>query len=187
MTFLYHKCRVYGPHTPKQRLRKGLLYGLISRMREIIVILHNIRSTHNVGAIFRTAEAAGATKILLTGYTPTPVDRFGRARKDVAKASLGAEQMLAWKHYATLRTAVKAVRAEGYTVVGVEQDPRAVSYTANIESSKTALLMGNEVAGLSLAERRLCDVLIEIPMHGRKESLNVSVAAGIALYQLNRQ
>lgn len=153
-------------------------------MREIIVILHNIRSAHNVGAMFRTAEAAGATRVLLTGYTPTPVDRFGRARKDVAKASLGAEQMLAWKHYATLSPALKAVRAEGYRVVGVEQDARALPYTADVGSEKVALVMGNEVKGLSLSERRLCDVLIEIPMHGRKESLNVSVAAGIALYQL---
>jgi len=153
-------------------------------MTSTTVVLHNIRSTHNVGAIFRTAEAAGVSKVILTGYTPTPIDRFDRVRKDIAKASLGAEHMLEWEHYKTLEAAVNALRADGFTIVGVEQDKKAVPYTKYTPTEKVAIVFGNEVRGLSPKARALCDTLIEIPMHGRKESLNVSVAAGIVLFRL---
>lgn len=164
----------------------------------MILILHNIRSVYNVGSIFRTADAAGVEKIFLTGYTPTPLDRFGLERKDFAKVSLGAEKTVAWKHTKTLAGAIKKIKKEGYTTVAVEQDKRSTSLFDFNPPHKLALVLGNEVRGISTQSLNLCDEVVEIPMrqalvrqahHPRqtrrgKESLNVSVAAGIALYTL---
>jgi len=145
------------------------------------VILHNVRSVHNVGAIFRTADAAGVEKIFLTGYTPLPLDRFNCVRKDLAKTALGAEKIVVWEHARTPQTAIKKLKKEGWTIVGVEQDARSKDYKSPLPE-KCAFVFGNEVKGLSRALRDFCDVLVEIPMRGKKESLNVSVAAGIILF-----
>lgn len=149
---------------------------------EAVVILHNIRSAQNVGAIFRTADAIGVTKIYLTGYTPQPLDRFGRPDSKIAKTALGAELHIPWEYHKNLPTLCVQLKQEGYAVVGVEQDKRAVDYKTYVSTGKTALLMGNEVLGISPALRKRCDALIEIPMRGKKESLNVAVAFGIAIY-----
>ena len=148
------------------------------------VMLHNIRSAYNVGAILRTAEAAGVTDVWITGYTPAPVDRHGRKRRDIAKTALGAEYYLSWQHIKTPRVAVHAVRRKGYTLVGVEQDERSVNINEwkRNDASDICFLFGNEVRGLSPQQRHSCDALVEIPQHGRKASLNVAVAAGIVLY-----
>lgn len=146
------------------------------------VLLHNVRSAHNVGAIFRTAEAAGAERVFLSGYSPTPFDRFGRPRSDVSKAALGAEKFLAWEYAGKPATLLRRLRAEGWCVVGVEQDARAVDYRSYRENKPTLFIFGNEVRGLSKQLRDACDSIVEIPMRGRKESLNVSVAAGIVLF-----
>jgi tRNA G18 (ribose-2'-O)-methylase SpoU len=151
---------------------------------EAVVILHNIRSAQNVGAIFRTADAIGVAKVYLTGYTPQPLDRFGRPDSKVAKTALGAELHIPWEYHKNLPALCMQLKQEGYAVVGVEQDKRAVDYKSYVPTGKTALLMGNEVLGISPALRRRCDALIEIPMRGKKESLNVSVAFGIAIYRL---
>ena len=161
---------------------------------KIAVLLHNIRSAHNVGSIFRTAEAAGAEKVYLSGYTPTPSSSFGRAQKDIAKTALGAEQMLTWEHSVSPYGIIAKLKREGWAIVGVEQDKRAIDYrkfSAGGGSSSggklkkpTLLIFGNEVRGISPALRAKCDTLIEIPMHGKKESLNVSVAVGIILFSL---
>jgi tRNA G18 (ribose-2'-O)-methylase SpoU len=102
---------------------------MASKKSEAILILPNIRSTYNVGAIFRTADAAGVSKIYLVGITPTPVDKFGRVRADVAKSALGAEQTVSWESVKTLAPLVRRLKKEGFTVVAVEQDARAVHYT----------------------------------------------------------
>lgn len=151
-------------------------------MHKRIVFLHNIRSAHNVGSVFRTADGAGVSEIILSGYTPCPVDRFGRPQKDIAKTALGAEVSIPWRHVKTPVPALKRLKASGVRIVGVEQDERAIDYRSFTESSATAYLFGNEVKGLSKALRNASDTLIEIPMRGSKESLNVSVAAGVVLF-----
>ncbi|MEI6864026.1 MAG: TrmH family RNA methyltransferase [Candidatus Adlerbacteria bacterium] len=149
------------------------------------LVLHNIRSVHNVGSIFRTADAAGVTQIILSGYTPTPLDRFGRPRKDFAKVSLGAEQTVPWEHVESFADAVVKVKDAGCTVVALEQDPASVPLFEYKPSTKNiALVLGSEVDGILKDELALCDAVVEIPMRGTKESLNVSVAAGIALFAL---
>ena len=166
---------------------------------KMMVLLHNIRSAHNVGSIFRTADAAGVKKLFLTGYTPTPLDRFGRAQKDIAKTALGAQKCVAWEYAKTPGSILKKMKREGVHIVGVEQDARAVNYRSFKPHSAVLFLFGNEVRGLSRSLRDACDTLIEIPMHGTmvrqahhprntgtgKESLNVSVAVGIVLFNVH--
>ena len=94
----------------------------------IAVLLHNVRSTHNVGSIFRTSEAAGVEKIYLSGYTPAPTDRFGRIRKDIGKTALGAEDMLPWEKISSPSKMMAKLEREGWVIVGVEQDKRAIDY-----------------------------------------------------------
>jgi len=149
-----------------------------------ILILHNIRSTHNVGAIFRTADAAGIEKIYLTGYTPTPLDRFGRERSDVAKTALGAEKTIPWEYAKTLMPLLKKLKKEKITIIAIEQTPGSVDYKKVKVPTRIAFLVGNEVKGISKQALAACDVIAEIPMSGKKESLNVSVATGVALFRI---
>jgi 23S rRNA (guanosine2251-2'-O)-methyltransferase len=151
-------------------------------MLEIAVLLHGVRSAHNVGSIFRTCDAAGVSRIFLTGVTPTPTDRFGRAQKEIAKVALGAEKTVSWTYGRSTISLIRSLRAEGWHVVGVEQDDRARNYREYKLHPQTLFVFGNEVKGLPPAVRASCDTLLEIPMHGTKESLNVSVAAGIILF-----
>jgi tRNA G18 (ribose-2'-O)-methylase SpoU len=151
-----------------------------------ILILHNIRSVHNVGSIFRTADAAGVGKIILSGYTPAPIDRFGRERKDFIKVSLDAEKVVKWEQVAQLAPVLKRLKKEGYTLIAVEQDKKSISLF-NFKPPKNkplAIILGNEVRGLSRQALALCDTIVEIPMRGKKESLNVSVAAGVVMFTL---
>lgn len=147
-----------------------------------MLLLHNIRSAHNVGSIFRTADAAGVAKLFLSGYTPRPTDRFGRVQKEIAKTALGAQNFVTWEYAKTPDAFIKKLRAEGFRIVGIEQDARARDYRSFTPKQPALFLVGNEVRGLSPALRRACDELLEIPMRGRKESLNVAVAAGIVLF-----
>lgn len=153
---------------------------------EAILILPDIRSALNVGAIFRTGDAVGISKIYLTGYTPRPTDMFGRIQKDIAKAALGAETWVAWEYKKTLLPLLKSLKKDGFTIVALEQDERAVDYRKLKVPNKIAIMLGPEVAGLDAKTLKECDSIVEIPMHGKKESLNVSVAAGIALFGLLR-
>jgi len=150
---------------------------------ETILILHNIRSAHNVGSIFRTADAADVSKILLTGYTPAPLDRFGRPRSDVAKAALGAERTVPWEAHRTIARTIARLKKDGARVVAVEQDARAQAYRSFRAKGKTVFIFGNEVRGLPKSVLASADAVIEIPMRGSKESLNVAVAAGIVLFR----
>lgn len=157
---------------------------------EIILILHNIRSTHNVGAIFRTAEGFGVKKIILCGYTPYPSLKNDSRLPHIAekltsqihKTALGAETLVPFIYQEVID--FTALKRDGYDIVGLEQDSRSVVLSSFTPPSKMALLLGEEVSGISAEHRESCDTLLEIPMKGQKESFNVSVAAGIALYAL---
>jgi tRNA G18 (ribose-2'-O)-methylase SpoU len=159
-------------------------------MATIQLILHNIRSTHNVGSIFRSAEGFGVTRIILSGYTPYPT-YLGDTRlphiaekitKQIHKTALGAETMVPFIHLD--QPDFTALRDDGYVILGLEQDRRSIMLDTYHPSDRVALVLGEEVEGISTELRSKCDTLLEIPMHGQKESFNVSVAAGIALYQL---
>lgn len=150
-------------------------------VEEVYVILHNIRSVHNVGSIFRTADAAGVYHMCLTGYTPTPRDRFQRIRKDFAKVALGAEHM-SWEYTEDPVALIKRLKKTGVQIVGIEQAPTSKHYKKVIIKKPVAFLFGNEVEGVPKELLALCDDIAEIPMAGKKESLNVSVSAGIALF-----
>ena len=156
----------------------------------IVLILNNIRSNENVGSIFRTADAAGVSKIVLCGYTPMPLDRFGRENKKLSKASLGAEKFVEWEKAESLKSASEKLRKDNFKIIGVEQDKKAIDYKKIkrqvVGSQYLALVFGNEVGGLSKEDLKLCDLVVEIPMGGKKESLNVSVAVGIVLYEILR-
>ena len=152
--------------------------------RDIRVVLHNIRSAHNVGSIFRTADALGVTHIYCSGYTPAPLDRFGRPVKEIAKTALGAEKSITWESVVRPNIILRNLKREGFTVVGIEQDKRAQDYKTYHPPEKIVVLMGNEVRGLSPSLRDSCDVLLEIPMKGKKESLNVAVSFGIGLFRI---
>jgi 23S rRNA (guanosine2251-2'-O)-methyltransferase len=151
------------------------------------LILHNIRSTYNVGSIFRTADACGISKIFLTGYTPTPLDNFGREVKALSKTALGAEKDVAWEYYSQVGKLIKKLKKEGVEIIAIEQDQKSIDYKkVNPPSGgkKVAFILGNEVRGLSKQLLEQCDVVAEIPMKGKKESLNVSVTAGVALFRI---
>lgn len=154
------------------------------KKKEVVLILHNIRSEQNVGAIFRTADAAGVGKIYLTGYTPTPIDRFGRVIKTIAKTALGAEKSVAWEQVKTIGRLVKKLRDKGFQIIAIEQSERAVDYKKIKLIKNTAFILGNEIDGIPPALLEKSDVVTQIPMHGKKESLNVGVAAGIALFRI---
>ncbi len=158
---------------------------MISQSPKICLALHNIRSVYNVGAIFRTAEAVGVSKIYLCGYTPAPIDRFGRARKDVAKAALGAEKMVEWESVENIEELISKLKKEKYTIFALEQDKKSIDYRKVKLTKKNLLILGEEVEGIDDSILKSCDQILEIPMKGDKESLNVSVAAGIALFALS--
>ena len=151
--------------------------------RDVRILLHDIRSVHNVAAIFRTADAIGATKIYLGGYSPAPVDRFGNARADFSKAALGSENTVSWEAIKNPITLIAKLKGEGFSVVSVEQDARSVDYKKTNPGPRALIVFGNEVTGVSKKVLAVSDTVAEIPMRGLKESLNVSVSAGIVLYR----
>jgi len=159
-------------------------------MSEIIVIAHNIRSTHNIGAIFRTCEGFGVSKIIISGYSPYPklvVDTrlphiSEKLTAQIHKTALDAETMVPFEHQET--PDFESLKSKGYRIVGLEQDKRSVMLPDYKKPEKIVLLLGEEVNGITDEMRAMCDDLVEIPMFGQKESFNVSVAAGIILYAL---
>lgn len=149
-----------------------------------VLVLNDIRSVYNTGAIFRTADAIGIHKIYLSGYTPTPIDRFGRKRSDLAKCALGAEDAIPWESFKTIAEVMAVLQKEGYEIVALEQDTQSVDYKEYMPKQKIALILGNEPNGISKDVLKQCDAIIEVPMRGTKESLNVSVATGVVLYRI---
>lgn len=160
-------------------------------MPEIIVIAHNIRSTHNIGAIFRTCDGFGVKKIILSGYSPYPKLNNDSRLPHIAdkltdqihKTALGAEKTVEFEYTET--PDFENIKADGYRLVGLEQNERSIMLNDYKTPEKVALLLGEEVHGITSDMVDICDDLVEIPMCGLKESFNVSVAAGIALYQLS--
>lgn len=164
------------------------------RGMQLAVIAHDIRSVHNVGSIFRTADAAGVTKIFLCGITPAPLDRFKEVRADFAKVALGAENYIPWEYARTTGEVIKRLKKDGYEIFALEQSKRSVPYyeeaarLARVDwrgtDVRVAIILGNEVQGLPPAILRAVDRILEIPMMGKKESLNVAVAFGIVAFGL---
>lgn len=153
----------------------------------MIAILHNIRSLHNVGSMFRTSDGAGIEKIYLTGYTPSPLDKFGKPVPQLSKVSLGAENSVPWEKVKDINKVISKLRTQGYAIIALEQSPESVPYDSSRlkgDSYKLkVIIVGNEVRGISPAILKKCDHIVEIPMRGRKESLNVSVAYAVAVYE----
>lgn len=159
-------------------------------MTDIVLILHNIRSTYNVGSLIRTSEGFGVKKIICSGYTPYPKiinDKrlphiYEKLSRQIEKTSLGAEKNLDIIHMSDID--FNNLREMGYKIIGLEQTPRSIELR-NIKSyPKIALLLGEELKGISMENLNECDEIVEIPMLGKKESLNVAVAAAIALYEI---
>jgi tRNA G18 (ribose-2'-O)-methylase SpoU len=159
---------------------------------QLVVIAHNIRSAHNVGAILRTCDGFGVSELWATGYTPYPVvpgdTRLPHIRdkitRQIAKTALGAEQTISVKHAETATEIITQYKAAGFTIAALEQDAQSINLAVYRPPEKLVLLLGEEVHGVSQNLLDLCDVKLEIPMHGHKESFNVGVATGIALYAL---
>ena len=157
---------------------------------ETIVVLDNIRSAYNVGSIFRTAEGAGVTRIFLVGVTPAPVDRFGRIQPQIAKTSLGAAYLVPWEKIGdgTTIASQEAINlqaelaTQGFVIVAVEQAPQAIQLASFVAAAKVAYIFGNEITGVQPSLLAAADQIVEIPLAGKKESLNVAVTAGIILF-----
>lgn len=144
--------------------------------KEFYLILPNIRSCHNVGAMFRTADAFNVTKIYLVGYTPAP------PKPQIDKVSLGAEKWVPFEVKKSLPLLLKKLKKQGVKIYALEKTDNSVDISTVSFSDKIALVVGNEVDGVPKEITDLCDVVVHIPMFGKKESLNVSIAAGIAMY-----
>lgn len=160
--------------------------------RRIVVLAHNLRSVFNVGSVLRTSDVFAVERVYVTGFTPYPSqpgdDRDpalqAQLTKRMAKSAAGAEHTMPVTHQADVYALVESLRAGGYTVAGLEIDAGAVPLLDYRPTDRIALLLGDEVRGIDAPLRERCDVLLQIPMYGKKGSLNVSVAAGIALYSL---
>lgn len=151
---------------------------------KIAVLLPDIRSVHNVGSIFRTSDALGIEKIYLTGTTPTPLDRFGRKRSDFAKVALGSEDNISWQYQKDALSLLKEMKKSGFTIISIEQDHDSIDYKKVGEALNlpAVFVFGNEVSGIDKEILKISDIVAEIPMKGKKESLNISVSFGIAMF-----
>jgi tRNA G18 (ribose-2'-O)-methylase SpoU len=147
---------------------------------EFIVIVPNIRSAHNVGAMFRTADGAGVDKIYLTGYSPCP------PHPQLDKVSLGAEKWVPWEYFRQTSRLLKQIKKEGYNIVALEDTKNSRNLFDYLPEFPLALIVGNEKTGVTKTMLKYCDKAVKIPMRGRKTSLNVSVAAGIAMYYISQ-
>jgi len=159
---------------------------------KLTLVLDNVRSAHNVGTILRTADAAGVQKVWLCGLTPAPLLPGDtrpayvqdRAAAQIAKTALGAEQSLELRYTQDTVAAIDQLRATGYAITALEQAPSSTGLFSYRPPAKVALVVGHEVNGVDQAVLNQASAILEIPMRGTKESLNVAVATGIALYHL---
>jgi tRNA G18 (ribose-2'-O)-methylase SpoU len=158
--------------------------------RDIILIAHNVRSCHNVGSLLRTAEGLGVQKVILSGYTPYPEhinDRrlpheAAKIAKQINKTALGAEDLVKWEHHADIFPVLKKLQKDGWHIAAVEQAEDARELPGYHPPTKIALLVGREVEGVEHEVLAACDLTLEIPMFGKKESFNVVQAAAMALF-----
>jgi tRNA G18 (ribose-2'-O)-methylase SpoU len=149
-----------------------------------VIVLDNIRSVLNVGSIFRTANGLGVDEVILCGITPTPLDKKGEKRKDFAKVALGSEESISWRYNEHARDIVKEYKKAGFHIFALEQDARSLDYKKVQSEENIVLIVGSEVDGVQKELLEYADTIIEIPMLGLKESLNVTIAFGIAGYKL---
>jgi len=159
-------------------------------MRNLVLIVHNVRSCHNVGSLLRTAEGLGVQKVYLTGYTPyplTPNDRrlphiANKAHAQIHKTALGAENLVSWQHSPDLESVITQLKEGGFTLAAIEQTKNSIALPSYNPPGKLALIVGREVEGIEPEALAMCDQILEIPMHGQKESFNVVQAAAMVLY-----
>lgn len=162
-------------------------------MTDLVLIAHNIRSAHNVGSMLRSADGLGVKRVYLTGYTPYPQvenderlpHESSKTTRQIAKTALGAEKSLQISHQANIAPVIDELRASGYVVAALEQQTGSTRLDDFKAPPKLALIVGNEVDGIDVQSLKLVDEILEIPMRGQKESLNVAVASAIAIYRLN--
>jgi 23S rRNA (guanosine2251-2'-O)-methyltransferase len=170
-------------HEPERRFFTMPTTRPSSMLPYVVVILPNMHSGHNVGSFFRTSDGAGVQKIFLVGFTPTP------DHPHVKKVSLGAEESVAWEVRPDLLPLVDELQSQGFHILSIEQTPQSIEYTRYTSHplpEKIAVIFGNERQGVQPEVTAVSDVVIHIPMRGIKESLNVSIAGGIILYELLR-
>lgn len=162
-------------------------------MRKIVLIIHDVRSTHNVGSLLRTADGFGIAHVYFTGYSPYPKLPKGDVRlphmaqkleRQISKTALGAEHTVPWSQTDDLPGLLRALKIEGYRLTALEQDRRAVMLPDYESPEKIALLIGREVEGIEETLLQSVDDIIEIPMFGKKESFNVAQATAATLYHL---
>lgn len=166
-----------------------MLCVIVFAMRSVILIAHNLRSSYNVGSLLRTSEGLGCEAVFLTGYTPFPLQKndkrlphtAGKIHRQISKTSLGAEKDLG-QHHDNIMDLISNLKGRGFVVVALEQTKNAKSLLSFKPPEKVALIVGREVEGLEPEIIKACDLSVEIPMAGSKESFNVAVAASIALY-----
>lgn len=145
------------------------------------VICHNIRSRENVGSVFRTADAFGVNKIFLAGFTPVP------PHEKISKVALGAENFVVWKKVSSVSWLITRLKKEGFEIMALEQSRKSIDIRHYRPKKNIALIIGNEAKGIPPSVLKKCDKILEIPMHGKKESLNVSVAFGVAAYIISEK
>jgi tRNA G18 (ribose-2'-O)-methylase SpoU len=150
----------------------------MSTQRKIVVVAHNIRSLWNVGSLFRTSDAFAVSEIILTGYTPTP------PRKELSKIAIGAEKTVPWKQDRDLLSVIRNYQSQNFAIHALEIAENARVLHKYHDHRDCLLVIGNEISGVPDDIIKICDAVLSIPMLGSKESLNVSVAAGIALHHL---
>ena len=163
-------------------------------MPQIIILLHNIRSIHNVGSIMRTAEGFGIKDIVFSGYTPHPKitnderlpHLIAKIEKELHKTALGAEKMLNSSKINDINNYLAEMKKSGFEILALEQSPKSIVLRQYVPSDKLILILGEEVHGIPQDILTMADSILEIPMHGQKESFNVSVAAGIAMYEITK-
>ena len=155
----------------------------VKKKTPLVVVLDNVRSLHNVGSVFRTADAFLVEAVYLCGITSTP------PQAEIHKTALGAENTVAWKHFEDTHVALEELKAQGYTVFAIEQAEGTTKLPdLKLDTTKKyAVILGNEVKGVQQSVVDACDGCIEIPQFGTKHSLNVSVTGGIIIWEMFRK
>ncbi|SMO37600.1 RNA methyltransferase [Gracilimonas mengyeensis] len=164
--------------TTKQILEENLAREAPKALQSLKILVHNIRSLHNVGAIFRSADAFGISEVILSGHSPTP------PRPEINKTAIGAEEFMDWRYEESGLNAILGLKEEGYHIIGLEQTEESIPLPElEIPSTKkTCIVLGSEVSGIDDELLAEIDIFTAIPQFGYKHSLNVSVAAGVMLY-----
>ena len=160
----------------------------IKTEKKFYLILHRVRSAYNVGSMFRSADGIGVDKIFITGFTQVPSKKEyalqSKAEKMLSKTALGADKYVPWEKVLNLGKLIEKLKKENFQIVALEQNENSVDYCAFKPSDKVVLIVGNEPRGIDKRILKKCDIIMELPMRGQKQSLNVAVALGVAGYKL---